>query len=212
MAPDGSPAAVPAVPAPPEYGTCPVCGDAVPPGAAICPICGASDPIRADQVAQLKGAKKHRFKLLQYGRSLVIVVVVVGLGFLMVQAALTPPPVADNPLSQTSTLTVAPGHFLEIAGTITGADYIEGNYTVLDPPGALLTFEIFNSTEFPIFDVGGVATPMQAPITSSDGRIVYSALYTDTFYFVWVNNYPADSGLNLTFYSTTTYETNVQVA
>jgi hypothetical protein len=211
MPPDAPPPAAPSGPSS-EYGTCHLCGDAVPPGASTCPICGASDPIRADQVSRLRGAKKHRFQLLQYGRSLVIGVVVVGLGLLMVQAVLTPPPVADNPLTQTSTLTVAPGHFLEIAGAITGADYIEGNYTVLNPPGALLTFEIFNSTEFPIFDVGGIATPMQPPSTASDGRIVYSALYTDTFYFVWINNYPADSGLNLTFYSTTTYETNVQVA
>ncbi|MCI4366285.1 MAG: hypothetical protein L3K08_00880, partial [Thermoplasmata archaeon] len=123
-----------------------------------------------------------------------------------------PPPIANNPLTQTTTLTVAPGHFLEIAGAITGADYIQGNFTVLDPPGANLTFEIFNSTEFPTFDIGGVATPMEPSVTGSNERIVYAALYTDTYYFVWVNNYPATSGLDLTFYVTTTYETNVIVA
>jgi hypothetical protein len=196
----------------PEYGTCRVCGDAVPPGAATCPICGSKDPIRAEQVSSLRGAKEHRFKLLKYGRVTVVVAVVVGLTVLLIQAALTPPPVADNPLTQTSTLTVAPGQFLEIAGEITGADYIQGNYTVLNPPGANLTFEIFNSTEFPAFDVGHPATPMQQSLTGSNVRIVYAALYTDTYYFVWVNPYPSTSGLNLTFYVTTTYETNVVVA
>ncbi|HTT26112.1 MAG TPA: hypothetical protein VMH90_04015 [Thermoplasmata archaeon] len=196
----------------PEYGTCRVCGDAVPPGAATCPICGASDPIRADQIPELRGARKHRFRLLQYGRSVVVIAVVVGLALLLVQAAFTPPPVANNPLTQQTTLTVAPGHFLEIAGAITGADYIQGNFTVLNPPGANLTFEIFNSTEFPTFDIGGEASPMQPSLTGSSERIVYAALYTDTYYFVWINNYPASSGLNLTFYVTTTYETNVVVA
>jgi hypothetical protein len=197
---------------PPEYGTCRVCGDAVPPEAAACPICGAADPIRPNQVGRLKGAQRHRFKLLQYGRSVVVVGVVVGLAVLLVQAVFTPPPVANNPLTQTTTLTVAPGHFLEIAGAITGADYIQGNFTVLNPPGANLTFEIFNSTEFPTFDIGGVATPMEPSVTGANERIVYAALYTDTYYFVWVNNYPATSGLDLTFYVTTTYETNVIVA
>ncbi|MCI4366284.1 MAG: hypothetical protein L3K08_00875, partial [Thermoplasmata archaeon] len=71
---------------PPEYGTCRACGDAVPPEAAACPICGAAEPIRPNQVGGLKGAKRHRFKLLQYGRSVVVVGVVVGLAVLLVQA------------------------------------------------------------------------------------------------------------------------------
>ena len=203
--------AAPKAPASETYGTCRLCGDAVPPGASKCPICGQEDPIRAGEETRLKGRAKRRFQVLKFGRTSLVAIVIVGLALLTIQAAITPAPVAANPLTETQVLSIAPGKFALIQGYITGADYIEGNFTVLDPPGANLTFSIFNSTEFPIFDENRSATPMVPSVTGSSERIVYSALYTDTYSFVWANHYPSGSNLTLTMYVTTTYETNVVV-
>src|SRR5579862_5506604 len=196
---------------PPEYGTCRLCGDAVPPGAEKCPICGQADPIRAGQSAVLKGRAKRRFDLIRWGRATVVVGVVAMLAVLMVQAVLTPAPVAANPFSQSMTVTIAPGHFVLLQGFITGADYIQGNYTVLDPVGANLTFLIYNSTEFPKFDSNLTAQAMQPALTASSTVLVYSALYTDTYSFVWENTYPGGTGLSLTVFIHTSYESNVVV-
>lgn len=195
----------------PGFGTCRRCGDAVPPGATRCPICGEGDPIRAGQEATLTGAARRRYRVLRWGRTIVVVGVVVLLAALMVQAAVTPAPVAANPLSQTSVLSIPAGKFAFIQGWITGADYIQGNYTVLNPPGALLGFAIYNSTEFPEFDRGLNVTPMDSNAPASSGLIVYAALYSDTYTFVWQNQYPSSSNLTLKVYVTTAYETNVVV-
>jgi hypothetical protein len=204
--PDAAPAVAPA-----PYGTCRYCGDAVPPESLTCPICGSTDPIRARDEALLKGRGKSRFRVLQVGRSVVVVAVVVLLAVLMIQAAFTPPPVADNPLTQTNTYVVAPGGYISLGGYITGADYIQGNYTVMNPPGADLTLEIFNSTEFARFSSNQSSAPMQSQTPGFSERIVFSALYTDNYFFVFLNHYPANSGLDLTFYVTTTYESNVNL-
>lgn len=207
----GAPPAAPPPSSSPTYGTCRYCGDAVPPNAATCPICGSADPIRAGQESHLNPKDRRRFQLLRIGRVGVVLAVVGLLAVLMVQAVLTPAPVAANPLTETQTLKVAPGRFVLVQGWITGADYIEGNFTVLNPPGANLTFSIYNSTEFPLYDQGLPSQAMQPPETGSNIRIVYAALYSDTYSFVFANEYPASSNLTLTFYLTTTYETNVVV-
>src|SRR5215469_18796115 len=97
----GSPAAT-------DYGTCRLCGDAVPPGAARCPICGQADPIRAGQEGGLDRPDRRHYRLVRYGRATVVVGVIAMLVVLMVQAVLTPAPVAANPLTETSVLTVPP--------------------------------------------------------------------------------------------------------
>lgn len=198
-------------PAPATFGTCRYCGDAVPPDALTCPICGSDRPIRADDEAGLKGSSKHRFRFLQVGRTVVVVGVVVLLAVLMIQAAFTPAPVAANPLTESNTYVVPAGGYTSLGGYITGADYIQGNYTVLNPPGADLTLVVFNSTEFTKFTDNQSAAPMLTQAAGSSERIVFSALYTDNYFFVFLNEYPAASGLNLTFYVTTTYESNVNL-
>lgn len=199
-------------PVAPEFSTCRVCGDAVPPTAKLCPTCGSGTPIREDQVGGLTGGRRRRFQFLKYARIAVVAAVALSLVVLLLQAAFTPAPVAADPLTQSSTRTVAPGHVDVISGDITGGDYIQGNYTVIDPPGAHLTLSVFNSSEFPKFLRNESADPMYTSPSSASTRIVFAALYTDTYYFVWQNEYPAGSGLDLTFYVSTTYETNVVIA
>ena len=53
------------------------------------------------------------------------------------------------------------------------------------------------------------ATPAYSISPAPTGRIIYSALYTDEYYFVFENPYPVSSGLALTVYITTQYESNV---
>jgi hypothetical protein len=202
----------PAAPVPQgTYATCRMCGDIVPPDAATCPICGTDRPIRRADEAGLTGWRKKRFRLIQVARVSVVLAVVVLLAGLMIQAALTPAPVAADPLTETSVLTAVPGGYEAISGDVTGADYIQGNYTVLTPPGADLTLSIYNQSAFAHYAAGQPAQAMQAQPSGDNERIVFSALYTDTYYFVFANNYPAGSGINVTFYVTTTYETNVVV-
>jgi hypothetical protein len=188
-----------------------VCGDAVPPTAVQCPTCGASDPIRPGQVHGLTGRRKQRFRLLQIGRVVVVIGIVASLVVLLAQAAFTPAPIAADPLTQTSTLHISPGRFDVITGSITGADYIQGNYTVLYPPGANVTLSIYNASEFVKFAQNQTAHPMESFAPASSARIVFAALYTDDYNFVFQNHYPVGSGLNLTVYVATLYETNVVV-
>ncbi len=191
------------------WGTCTFCGDAVPPGADKCPTCSA--PV-AGPGKPLSGAKKARRLRLHRGLRvfLVAIVAVVLLGSLA-YALYTGPPVAAAPLSGTWTFHLSPGRSAVIAGAVTGGDYITGNFSVLDPPGAVLAFEVFNQTEYLDFARGLPAVPAQAPQNSSGGLVDFAALVTDTYDFVWTNGYPSGSGINTTLYLTTAYESNVVV-
>jgi len=200
------------MPDPSAFATCRTCGDAVPPELSMCPTCGASASIPAREEDRLVGGARRRFRTLKLGRIVVVSAVAVGLAAVLIQAAFSSPPVAADPLTQSGTFTVTPGNFTTLSGDIVGADWIQGNYTVVDPPGAALTFAVFNATEFTRFSEGDPqAQPALTLTPGPTGRIVFPALVTDLYFFVWENHYPMGSGLSLTFYVKTVYESNVQL-
>ncbi len=193
-------------PPPGGWGTCPTCGDATPPGVVSCPSCGKS-------FAQLPARgvrwKLRRLKLHKGLRMLLVVGVSLGLIATMAYALYTGPPVAADPLTHIWGLHVGPGNYTYFSGAVTGGDYIVGNFTVVNPPGAVLTEEVFNSTEFLLFHDGAPATPAAIPVTSTSALVDFSAIVTDTYYFVWLNQYPASSHLEVTLYVSTQYMSNV---
>jgi hypothetical protein len=75
----------------------------------------------------------------------------------------------------------------------------------------MLTFQIFNSTEFSVFLRGGNASFAYSTGSNSAARIVFPAPYTDTFFLVWENHYPPSSRLTLAFFVETSYQTNVVI-
>ena len=142
-------------------------------------------------------------------RALLVVLVVTGLTYAILSAVWTGPPSISDPLTGTWSYTIAPAKYGVLAGAITGEDFIEGNFTVLTPPGGQVSLTIYNSTGYSAFRMYHPATPVAPPYNASHGRIVFAAPYTDTFYFVFSNNYPASTGLVLTLVVTTNYESNV---
>lgn len=194
-----------------EWGTCTFCGDAVPPDAKMCPTCGKEVGSPAEQAALARNRPVHRrLVLLRWLRILVVVAVVATIGWAVISAEISGPTTFPDPLTGSWTLSLTPGGWGLIAGNITGEDYITGNFTVMTPPGADLVLEIYNSTEFSAFyyhESAQAAAPPDSNVTSA--RIVFAAPYTDEFYFVFENPYPATSGITEKVFVTTTYETNV---
>ncbi|MCI4349247.1 MAG: hypothetical protein L3J93_03395 [Thermoplasmata archaeon] len=193
------------------WGTCTLCGDAMPPTAASCPTCGHPAPARSLGVQVLPPRSRSRLRLVQSLRGLIIVGAAVGLSYLMVSAAFTPPPVAADPLTTRAVWTIAPGGFASLAGSVTGADYIVGNYTVVNPPGAPITLLVFNETDFAAFSLHRAAVPLYNVTGDSSARLIFSAPYTDTYHFVWVNGFAPTTGLVLSVYVVTNYESNALV-
>lgn len=193
------------------WGTCRLCGDAVPPGAKACPICGqATEQPLPSKI--LRTRSRPWLRLVQSVRVLVVFGVVIGLALVLLQAVWSGPPNYPDPLTTQGTHVVAPGNFTFLSGSITGEDYITGNYTVVSPTGGNVTFAVYNQTEFLDFYHG---LPSRAQLTvpgQGSGRIVFSAPYTDTFYFVWVSGYPPAGGPSESVYVVTNYETNVILA
>jgi len=142
-------------------------------------------------------------------RVAVIVAAVAGLSYAIISAVVTGPPVVSDPLSTTATLLVPPGNFTFLGGLITGEDFVVGNFTVVNPIGTLVGFSVYNSTEFSVLVQHLPATPSLFLSPQTSGRIVFAAPYTDTFYLVWSNPYAPVTGLSVSVYVTTTYETNV---
>ena len=56
------------------------------------------------------------------------------------------------------------------------------------------------------------ATASESKAPAQSGPIVFAAPYTDTFYLVFTNPYPASSGLKVTVYAATQYEPNVVIS
>lgn len=195
--------------APAEYGTCTLCGDAVPPAAAACPTCGAARPAPAHGIGRLPGRIRHRLRFVQSIRALVVVAVVVGLAYVLFSAVLAGPPSYPDPLTTRGTYQVVPGGFTYLSGAITGEDYIVGNYSVVNPPGALIAFEVFNSTEMLQYAHHERSEPILNVSGQPQGRIVFAAPYTDTFYLVFANPYAPTTGIALELYVATTYQSNV---
>jgi len=194
-----------------KWGTCTFCGDAVPPDAKMCPTCGKDPGSSADRSAAARSRPVlRRLFLLRWLRVLVVVAIVAAIGWAIISAELSGPTTYPDPLSAVRTLTVAPGGWGVFAGNITGEDYVTGNFTVVTPPGADVMVWIYNSTEFAAFFAHESAQTAAPPYTNvTSARIVFAAPYTDEFFFVFENPYPASSGLTERIYVATTYETNV---
>lgn len=196
---------------PAPWGTCTYCGDAVPPGGAKCPTCGNPRSIGVGGAGALAPKERRHLRFVQGVRLFIIVGVVVLLSYLMVTAAFTPPQGVSDPLTTSSSRVIAPGNWTALTGDVTGDDYVVGNYSVSSPLGAPVTFYVFNDSEFSVFESGRNATPLDEVIESSAAPIVFSAPYTDTFHFVWVNTYAPSTGLTVTLYEVTNYESNALV-
>lgn len=192
-----------------EWGACRSCGGATAPGATVCAQCGAHDPLPSYRLASAPAPVRRRLRLTHGLRTLLVVAAVAGLGFTLVSAAFSGPPTVADPLTVTVTYTLEPGRYAVLSGEITGGDFVVGNYSSLQPAGASVGLAVYNSTEWERFTGSSPATSAWAVPPQPSGRIVYSAPYTDTFYFVFTNPYPAGSGLTVTVGVTTQYESNV---
>jgi hypothetical protein len=137
------------------------------------------------------------------------VAVVGGLAYAILSAVASGPPTFTDPLTGSWTYTIGPGNSSVLGGSIVGEDYIEGHFLVTEPPGAVVLLSIFNQTGFHAWRSHLPTSPVGASYNGSDTRIVFPAPYTDTFYFVFTNPYPASSGIVLTVQVTTHYESNV---
>src|SRR5271156_3400893 len=122
--------------------TCRYCGGAVPPDGSICPTCGQNLTVATDKIASLPTPARRWLRLTQLVRIAIVVGVAVGLAYAIVSAAYTGPPTVADPLTTAGTYTIGPGNFTYLSGWITGEDYIDGNYTVLDPVGTQLVFQV----------------------------------------------------------------------
>lgn len=153
----------------------------------------------------------RRLRIHRTVRTLLVVGVALGLSGVMALALYQGPPVAPDPLTRTWVFSLAPGTFQEFSGAVTGGDYITGNFSIPNPPGALVTFVVYNETEFDLFAHGHVATPAQPPVNETSGLLDFSALVTDNYYFVFEDHYPATSGITETVYCASEYMSNVVV-
>ena len=193
-----------------EWVTCGFCGAAGPPGAS-CPICGAAQPVVNREIPGLPRRRRYRVRLLQVTRVLVVVAVVVGLAVAIGSAVWSGPPTFPDPLTTRGTLSIPAGHFAYLSGWITGEDYIDGNFSVVAPAGVPINFAVYNSTQFAAYSHGRAAATIWSTNQQPDARIIFAAPYTDTFYLVFQNPYPATSGINVAVYEVTNYQTNVVI-
>ncbi|MCI4354898.1 MAG: hypothetical protein L3K06_05980 [Thermoplasmata archaeon] len=200
------------VPAEPgAWRTCRVCGGAVPFNERICPTCGQSSSVATDQIAQLPRGPRRRVRAAQYLRAAIVVGVAVGLSYALLSAVWSGPPTFSDPLTTRGTYVLGPGNFTYLAGWITGEDYIDGNYTVTNPVGTSLVFQVYNASGFSDWFHHRPATPQWNQTGADSGAIVFAAPYTDTFYLVFENPYIPTSGITMTVYIATNYQSNVVI-
>lgn len=195
-----------------EWRTCSYCGEAAPPGGKTCPTCGHDVLVAKNRASGLTKREGARFRFVQSIRILIVIVAVVGLSYAMVSAALSGPPSVADPLTTRGTYTIAPGNYTYLNGSITGEDYVQGNFTVVEPFGTEVSIQIFNSSEFTLFSENFPTSSQWSGGTQNSGPLVFSAPYTDNFYFVFSNPYPIGSGLTVRVFVVTTYEANTVIA
>jgi hypothetical protein len=196
-------------PAPGTWGACRFCGVAVPAGAAKCEICGADRPLTAAEIPNAPRSVRRRLRFTGFLRSMVVVVVIAGLAYAIVSAELSGPPVlSTDPLTTSGTYSLAPGNYTVLFGEINGGDYVLGNFTSVSPAGTDIALSVYNSSGWTAFVAHDPSAPVWSLASTYDGRIIYSPLVTDTYYFVFENPYPASSHLTIQVYITTTYEAN----
>jgi hypothetical protein len=196
-------------PAAPPWGVCRFCGVAVAAGATHCGICGAADPLPAADVSKAPRPVRRWVRLTHGVRVLAVVVVVVGLAYALIPAALSGPPNVPDPLTTSGVYSIAAGGFVLLTGEMTGGDYVVGNYSTMAPAGTSLQVAVYNATGWSTFVNGTPAAPAWSIPAQPGARIIFSAPYTDTYYFVFENPYPAASGVKVTAYIGTQYESNV---
>ena len=183
----------------------------MPAGTTVCPTCGGQRALADQDIPKLPPRSRSRLRMLKVLRIVLVVVVVAGIGYDLGTTLLQGPTSFPDPLTTQGSLNVSAGNYGYLAGAITGEDYINGNFTVAYPVGVPIDFYVFNSSSFQQFVAGQPATPQFASMNVTSSRIVFAAPYTDTFSFVFLNPYPPSSGINVTVYEATTYETNVVI-
>ncbi len=188
---------------------CQFCGVAVAPGAKFCGICGAPDPVPAAKISTASKPIRLRIQMTGLLRSVIVIGVAAALAYSIIAVVLTGAPVVADPLTTTGSYLIGPGNFTVIWGEITGGDYVIGNYTTVNPVGTNLNVAIYNSTLWNQFSFGHDPVPLWTNTGGPSGQIIYSAPYTDNFYFVFTNPYAPSSHLNVTAYVVTDYESNV---
>jgi hypothetical protein len=192
------------------WGACRFCGVAVPAGATKCGICGADRPIPAAEVATAPRRVRRWLKFTGAFRTLIVVAVAAALTYTLIGAVLSGPPVVADPLTTAGTYALGPGNFTVISGNITGGDFVVGNYTAVSPPGVSIAVNVYNSSQWEWFTTGQGTPGNQWNNTPTwDGRIVFSAAYTDMYYFVFSNPLPPTSHVTVDVYVTTEYQSNV---
>ena len=197
------------VPLSTTWGECAFCGNAVPPTSAVCPICGAGEPVRAGMIARAPRRVQRRLKLLGALRILIVVGVVAVLAFLVIQPVFSGPPVLTDPLTTSGTYTIGAGNSTVLAGEVSGEDFITGNFSVIAPVGTAIGLTVYNTTEYSQFLRGDNPQNQTGYSPGNSGAITFAADYTDTYYFVFWNPYPTTSGITVTVYIATQYQTNV---
>jgi hypothetical protein len=191
------------------WGSCPSCAGAAPPGATVCPECAAVGVVPAGALPAAPASTRHRLLAMRVLRVVVLVAGVSVVAYAMITPVLSGPPNVSEPLTTEGTYTITPGASTVLSGNITGGDYVIGNFTTVNPSGASLSVAVYNSTEWGAWQNGSAAVPAWQLSPTADGRIVFTPLYTDYFYFVFTNEYPVASGINVTAYIATQYESNV---
>ncbi len=197
------------VPLSTTWGECAFCGNAVPPTSAVCPICGSGEPVRAGTIARAPRRVQRRLKLLGALRILIVVGVVAVLAFLVIQPVFSGPPVLTDPLTTSGTYTIGAGNSTVLAGEVSGEDFITGNFSVIAPVGTAIGLTVYNTTEYSQFLRGDNPQNQTGYSPGNSGPITFAADYTDTYYFVFWNPYPTTSGITVTVYIATQYQTNV---
>ena len=191
------------------WGSCSFCGTAVAPGATVCGICGADKPVAAGAMARAPTEVRRRVRLMQFLMGALVVTVAVGLAYTMIDAVVTGPPTANDPLTTTGVYHVAPGSVPFLEGNVTGGDYILGNFTSVSPYDANVTLSIYNISAYTNLVQNGSGSPVWSSPSEGSGRIIFTAEYTDDYTFVLTNDYPTSSHLTVTVYVATEYESNV---
>jgi hypothetical protein len=139
-----------------------------------------------------------------------VIVIAVGLAYTLIATVIAGPPTIPDPLTTSGSHLLGPGNYTVLSGNITGGDYIQGNYTVLSPPGLDIGVAIYNASEWSWFTNGTGSAGVQWNNTpNANGAIVFAAAYTDVYYFVFTNPLPIASGISVEVYISTVYETNV---
>jgi len=160
-------------------------------------------------MATVSRSQRRRLRAAGAFRSLIVIAVALGLAYTMISLVASGPPAVADPLTTSGLYTLGPGNYTIISGEITGGDFVIGNFSTADPVGLNVALTVYNSTEMPQFLNGVSPVPQYTLGPSPTGRIVFSAPYTDEFYFVFSNPYSLTSHLGYTVEISTTYESNV---